>query len=473
MGKRPINRPPARPAAPQISAMPVPPPKEELGRGPGNVVVQDIATDHQPLTGRKLVRVIPGHQTDVERLLRTGVALRVHPGDPGAVAAASNPEGAGALPVGEALFFETLGILTINPDPEQSTRLAALVLDDNPLDGEEWERYVFVGADPAYLRGYRAGVDTLIEHLLTDGDAGSLVPMVPGSNAAGLGPFLDNNRTTWGLKATRADATRFTGKDIAVAVLDTGIDLKHLDFSGRVVAQASFVPGAPTVQDGHGHGTHCAGVVAGPASPVTRPRYGVATDARLYVGKVLGDNGIGTDTSILGGITWALDQKCAVISMSLGAKVLANQPRSATFEQVGRRALDAGCVIFAAAGNDSERPGKIIRVSHPANCRTFFAVAALDANLRVAPFSNAGLEIDGGQVDIAAPGVQVLSAVPGGYARMDGTSMATPHVAGIAALVAEADPKLRGHSLMSRLSQIALRISERSVDVGVGLAQSP
>ena len=139
--------------------------------------------------------------------------------------------------------------------------------------------------------------------------------------------------------------------------------------------------------------------------------------------------------------------------MSLGARVRVDTPPSVIFEQVGQRALRAGTLIVAAAGNDSNRPFAIDPVSHPANCASIMAVAALDQQLQVARFSNAGLNPQGGQVDLAGPGVAVHSAWPRPdlHNRISGTSMATPHVAGIAALLAEANPAARaarrsGHS---------------------------
>ncbi len=477
LGVEPPSEDPVGPGAldTTIAARPHRPPKQHLGPGPGNPTMSSTFAEHPRFTGRKLLRVTPGEHREVERLLKDKVGLKVEPYDCGAVAAAAMPGRGGGLPEGQSMYFARLGILTVNVDPDQAIQLAALAAERNSIEGSELERYVFAGADPAFLHGYRAGVNGLIDELLGEGGDSTAGRGRGGSGGAAGVEFRDDQRTTWGVKATRADATRSSGNGIRVAVLDTGIDLTHPDFMGRIAAKASFVPGNTDAHDGHGHGTHCAGVAAGPLLPAHRPRYGVATGALLYVAKVLDDNGVGTDTSILGGIEWALDetQKCVILSMSLGASVEPNAPRSAAFEQVGRQALVAGAVIIAAAGNDSDRPGNVAPVSHPANCRTFMAVAALDARLRVAGFSNAGRELDGGQVDFVGPGVDILSAVPGGYAKMSGTSMATPHVAGLAALLAEKEPDLRGHALLGVLSQRSLRLDAASADVGAGLAQAP
>ncbi|MGB7524349.1 MAG: S8 family serine peptidase, partial [Castellaniella sp.] len=259
---------------------------------------------------------------------------------------------------------------------------------------------------------------------------------------------------TWGVHAVGADASPYTGKGIRIAVLDTGLDLSHPDFAGRDIVSQSFVEGQP-VQDGNGHGTHCAGIAAGPAAPASQPRYGVAGEAELYVGKVLGDEGSGGDSGILEGIDWAVEHGCHIVSMSLGSPVQPGQGYSAVFEEVARRALAAGTLIVAAAGNESHRPESVAPVGHPANCPSILAVAAVDEQLRVAPFSCAGLEGDGGEVNVAAPGVDILSSWPAPelYNSISGTSMATPFVAGVAALHAQADPVARAARLGERLAQ--------------------
>ena len=205
-------------------------------------------------------------------------------------------------------------------------------------------------------------------------------------------------------------------------------------------------------------------------------RYGVAPGAVLYVGKVLNDLGEGSDQAILAGIEWALARGCQIISLSLGAPVGAGQSWSRVYEQVAQRALDRGAVIIAAAGNNSDRPNGVAPVSHPANCPSIMAVAALDRRLAVARFSNAGLQPNGGSVDLAGPGVGVVSAWPGnrGYRQLSGTSMATPHVAGVAALLAEANPGTNGNALLRLLRNSARGLAAQSAtDVGAGLVQAP
>ncbi len=285
---------------------------------------------------------------------------------------------------------------------------------------------------------------------------------------------LDETTHTWGLTATGVAHSRLTGRRVRVAILDTGIDREHPDFVGRPMVCRSFVGDAST-DDGNGHGTYCAGIACGPASASQAPRYGVAGGADLYIGKIISDNGSGAEGNILAGIEWAVQSGCAIVSLSAGTLVVPGQPFSASFEQVARRALDAGTLIIAAAGNGSLRPDVIAPVEHPANCPSIVAVAAVDPYLRIAPFSGGGFNGGGGEVTIAAPGVAIHSAWPRPalYRTLTGTSMASAFVAGIAALIAEANPASRGRDLLDLLVRAARPLSLPARDVGAGLVQAP
>jgi subtilisin family serine protease len=259
-----------------------------------------------------------------------------------------------------------------------------------------------------------------------------------------------------------------------VAVLDTGFDLEHPDFAGRVVHARSFVSGE-AVQDAHGHGTHCIGIACGPLEPGAPPRYGIAHGADIYAGKVLNSQGSGGDREILTALGWAVEQRCQIASMSLGSPTEPGEPFSQVFEAAARRALSAGTAIVAAAGNESRRSaGHLAPVGHPANCPSVMAVGAIDELGRIADFSCTS-DPRGGRVDIAAPGVDVHSSwpMPARYRTISGTSMATPAVAGVAALIAEADPAARAAELVRRLVQTAAPLAIPSADVGAGLVQAP
>ncbi len=388
-----------------------------------------------------------------------------------------------ALGRSEGLHFPDLGVAVVNTPPTEMQAFAAS--GESDILAIEPERIVYAVEDgPApippqppplsgtgtnvsldYLRGYRDAVNHLCDKLL--GTAADLV-------AEGLAPLVSETELTWGLQATKVPASRFTGKGIRVAVLDTGLDLGHPDFAGRRITSQSFVQGQ-AVQDGHGHGTHCIGTSCGTKRPGTLPRYGIAFEAEIFAGKVLSNQGSGGDGGILAGIQWAITNKCAIISMSLGAPVQVGQSFSQVFEQTAVRALAAGTLIIAAAGNESHRPQQIAPVGHPANCPSIMAVGAVDRNFQVAPFSCGGLNPQGGQVDIAGPGVSIRSSWPRPtlYNTISGTSMATPHVAGIAALWAQSNPSFRARALMSILTQSARRLSLPARDIGTGLVQAP
>ncbi len=369
---------------------------------------------------------------------------------------------------GEAMTFGETNTALVDSDPD---RLKAL-RDSEAVQLVEPEHVIqAVNAEPLipadYVRGYRDAVNELAGKLVTDSQAHTLRALLPAAPGEAL--------ATWGLQVTRALNARVTGADIRVAVLDTGIDLQHPDFQGRVLRSQSFITGEH-VQDGNGHGTHCIGTVSGPLNPTRPPRYGVAPDVEIYAGKVLSNAGFGGDGSILAGIDWALRNKCVIISMSLGARVAPGTPHSALFEEVARRILDKGTIIVAAAGNDSMRPGQIAPVGHPANCPSILAVAAIDSQLAMASFSNGGLNGNGGEINIAGPGVAVISTWPRPtlYRSISGTSMATPHVAGIAALFAEANPTARGRALQTLLLSRARALPGLPPrDVGAGLVQAP
>ncbi|MBM9467933.1 S8 family serine peptidase [Nakamurella leprariae] len=391
-----------------------------------------------------------------------------------------------------AVVFDELGVAVIAADPDRYPSVQAAVSTDPRIVVVEPELIYTVlpgqlpgqdtgvqlpaqpgpavprPADPAtpsaeYLRGYRDGVQDLARRLgQAGGSAMDLIAQVS---------YQDTDQAAWGLHATGVLTSPATGAGIRIAVLDTGFDLTHPDFSGRPITGRSFVPGEE-VQDRHGHGTHCIGTAAGPAAPGQGPRYGVAPEAQIWAGKVLSDSGSGTDTNILAGLNWAVAGGCEVISMSLGADLDQVVQR---YETVGRRALAAGSLLIAAAGNNAaRRRGSVGFVGVPANSPSIMAVGAVDQTLAVADFSARSSALPGGQVDLAAPGVDVLSSwpMPGRTRSISGTSMATPHVAGLAALWAQTRGD-RGQALWTTLVQSASRLDASSADVGTGLALAP
>jgi subtilisin family serine protease len=218
--------------------------------------------------------------------------------------------------------------------------------------------------------------------------------------------------------------------------------------------------------------THCVGTSCGPRTPTTGPRYGIAYEADIFSGKVLRDAGSGTDGGILAGIDWAVTNGCPVIAMALGADVPQAHP---PYSAAGRRALEKGSLIIAAAGGNADRRvGRMGFIGAPANSPEVMAVGALDQVLEMASFSPRSQFARGGQVDIAGPGMQVVSSwpMPIRSRTISGTSMAAQHVARVAALWAEATGR-RGVELWATLCQEGRRLLQPSVDVGSGLVLAP
>ncbi|KUN90746.1 S8 family serine peptidase [Streptomyces resistomycificus] len=366
-----------------------------------------------------------------------------------------------------SVLFEDLSAAVVEVRPEQRHALVTTAEAEPSIVTAEPERMVHAlpittpqQAPTEFFPAFRSDEDVIARHTRAE-------------TAAVQGPSWIEDGYTWGLQAIRAHLSQLTGDGVKVAVLDTGVDTDHPDLAGHLEATESFVPGE-TVEDVHGHGTHCIGTVAGPADPQQGPRYGVAPEARILAAKVLDNMGNGPDGQILAGMAWAVSHGARVISMSLGSRVRPGELFPQTYETLAVRALALGTVIVAAAGNDSRRPVRTAPVSRPANCPSILSVAALDPALAAAHFSNGTVNGQGGEINIAAPGWQVRSAAPGGgYRAMNGTSMATPHVAGVVALLAQAHPDASAADLSAALVAGAFPLGQPAADIGAGLLQAP
>ncbi|MER7661050.1 MULTISPECIES: S8 family serine peptidase [unclassified Streptomyces] len=244
----------------------------------------------------------------------------------------------------------------------------------------------------------------------------------------------------------------YTGKGVKVAVLDSGVDQTHPDLQGVESAQKNFTQ-SPVADDRYGHGTHVASTIAGSGAKSGGRNKGVAPDARLLDGKVLGDNGSGDVSGVVAGMQWAVDQGAQVVNMSLGSiDTPGVDPMEAAIARLSGKAL-----FVVAAGNSGE--GRTIWT--PGSAPAALTVGAVDKQDRIADFSSRGPNLDGTpKPDITGPGVDITAALttqseePSGedYISQSGTSMASPHVAGAAALVLQQHPGWSGARLKSLLT---------------------
>ncbi|WP_290052376.1 S8 family peptidase [Amycolatopsis solani] len=256
-----------------------------------------------------------------------------------------------------------------------------------------------------------------------------------------------------------------TGRGVPVAVLDTGIDGTHPDLAGRVAVSKDFT-GKGSAEDGQGHGTHVASTIAGSGAASGGKYKGVAPDASLAVGKVLDDSGDGTLDTVLAGMQWAVTEAHArVVSMSLGGGPSdGTDPMS---EAVNTLTRQYGTLFVIAAGNF----GQDETVSTPAAADSALAVASVSKKDLLSPFSSRGPRTGDGAAkpDVAAPGEAITAAWPGGgYQALDGTSMATPHVAGSAAILAQQHPDWTADRLKAALTSTATPVDAGPAAVGTG-----
>lgn len=239
------------------------------------------------------------------------------------------------------------------------------------------------------------------------------------------------------IKAPQAWAEGYDGTGRKVAVLDTGVDDTHPDLKGRIAAERSFVPDQ-AVADGNGHGTHVASTVAGDGATYR----GVAPGAELLVGKVLSDEGYGEDSWIIAGMEWAKAQGADVVSMSLGSQV-PDDGTSPMARAVDTLSADGGPLFVVAAGNSYGE----FTIGAPGSAASALTVASVTKSDERSDFSSMGPLTGsyGLKPDISAPGSDITAAKPGGgYQTMSGTSMATPHVAGAAAVLKQRHPDWSG-----------------------------
>ncbi|MGW0530559.1 S8 family peptidase [Streptomyces sp. NPDC003032] len=260
--------------------------------------------------------------------------------------------------------------------------------------------------------------------------------------------------------ADKAWAAGYDGKGVKIAVLDTGVDATHVDLKDQVVAEKNFTP-SPDAKDRYGHGTHVASTAAGTGAKSGGKFKGVAPGAKLLNGKVLGDDGYGEDSGIIAAMDWAAAEGADVVNLSLGG---GDTPGVDPLEaQVNKLSAEKGILFAIAAGNDGA-PGS---VGSPGSADAALTVGAVDGNDKLADFSSQGPRVGDGAIkpDVTAPGVDITAASakdsllekevgqnPDGYLTISGTSMATPHVAGAAALLKQQHPDWKYAELKGALT---------------------
>lgn len=342
------------------------------------------------------------------------------------------------LIVAIALFAATTVTVQANPAPAEQANPHTVNSDSPVLKAIFGVRHEFPGrftADlaPGQIGLLKAfGVETEpvnLYHILPPNKCGDGTcqgfesPETCPEDCGGSGECYPDNQYPWGVVKVNGGSG---GSGVRVAVLDTGIDQDHPDLVNNIVACSGF--GYTTCEDDDGHGTHVSGTVLASGKIV-----GVAPSTNLMMGKVCGPQGCYTD-DIAAGIIWAADTGADVISMSLGG----DSPDSLIKDAVDY-AVSKGVLVIAAAGNDGPDDGSI---DYPGAYAEVVAVGAIDSGENVADWSSRGISdgndsvISEGEVEFGAPGVNVESAYNDGcYAYMSGTSMATPHVSGLASKV--------------------------------------
>jgi len=313
------------------------------------------------------------------------------------------------------------------------TSLNGLLMNPNVL-GYEFDAEVTTLAPPGACSPWPGCKD--------DGDSGDSQPA---------------QELPWGVDRIDADLSNHTGTGVTVCIVDTGIDKDHPDLAANIAGGKNFVAKGPNVDpnkwdDDNGHGTHVAGTVA--AVDNTVGVVGVAPQASLLAAKVLDRRGSGYLSDVIAGVDYCVQSGAEVVSMSLGTSSDVQ-----TMHDAMDAAYAAGALLVAAAGNDYGGA-----VSYPAAYDSVVAVSATDSSDNLASFSSVGPE-----VELAAPGVSILSTWNDGlYNTISGTSMATPHVSGVAALAWEANPLLTNAEVRALLQSTADDLGNAGLDNSFG-----
>lgn len=284
----------------------------------------------------------------------------------------------------------------------------------------------------------------------------------------------------WAIRKLNLDKSKLTGKNVKVAVLDTGFQIDHPDFDNRNVIRKSFIEN-DIEDDDHGHGMHTTGIAFGHKDVHNGIRYGIAYETEIYSGKILDFTNRGVEKSILDGILWAKGNGCRVILLCVEIPNNGHgYPDDYVMHETITEALqNDGIFIIAAAGNSSQRSlGNIHPLGKPASYQYAISVGAVDEDFEITDFSNQAQAFQ--TMNYAAPGVDVYSSWsklghPNVLRRREsGTSMAAPFVAGILALLIEQNPKAPYYQILGALNRSLISNKEwDSKDYGKGIPSCP
>jgi subtilisin family serine protease len=315
-------------------------------------------------------------------------------------------------------------------------------------------------ASPKYVYPdiHAAAVDLSAEEIATLKASGMVRYVEPDYTVTALGPTMPWNIVQ--ITADKVQAANTNGTGVRVAVIDTGIDYTHPDLAGIYSGGFNVLSNTTDPMDDNGHGTHCAGILAATGSK--NGIYGTAPGVSLYAVKVLSNTGKGQVSDVIEGIFWAKNNSMQVASLSLGA----GEDSQALHDAVDE-ATAGGVLIVAAAGNNGVASGSGNTMTYPAKYTGVLSVAAVNKYNHRASWSSTGSELG-----VSAPGVNIRSTVPGAsYATESGTSMAAPHVAGVAALVYSAHPDWTNQQVRQQIIRTATPLGN-SQFYGAGLVNA-
>ncbi|WP_316745752.1 S8 family serine peptidase [Streptomyces sp. MK7] len=446
----------------------------------GTATVQLITGDSVTVTkapgGRQTASVTPGagRRGIVFRTLEEDGHLTVLPSDAGPLV------GAGRL---DRQLFDVTALVAQGYDKAHTDTLPLIVAGPGKVAASAMRGLTALAAGGAPVRRLDS-IDAQAMRV-TDSDLGrlwrQLVPDAAELRASEVAAtprvWLDGrvgaalDRSTAQIGAPDVWQAGYRGDGVKVAVLDTGVDQTHPDLAGRV-AEAKDFSGSSGTGDVFGHGTHVASIVGGSGAASGGRYKGVAPAAQLLVGKVLGDDGYGSESQVIAGMEWAASQGAKVVNMSLGSEEATDgtDPMSQALNDLSR---STGTLFVVAAGNSGEQGATT--VGSPGAADEAITVGAVDRDDSLAPFSSRGPRLgdDGAKPDVTAPGVGIVAARAAGttmgdpvdehYVAASGTSMATPHVAGAAALLAQRHPDWTGAQLKDALISTAHTVPGQQV----------